>query len=153
MKKINAFYLAVGAAFVVSGCGGGIPSCDDKEVKKIVENIIINKKYSALTSNTICHQKDILGSYFTKPKDGVPEEEKCGVGSSYIKNLDFDLTNYLVESEQFATDNKSVYCEVSVDVNMNSGNPDFNYKRRHSLKIKMYEKTEDGSRRYEYNLD
>lgn len=39
MSKINLFSLAAGAAFVVSGCGGGIPSCDDGETKKIVENI------------------------------------------------------------------------------------------------------------------
>lgn len=85
------------------------------------------------------------------PKKELPEKEKCADRyAAYIKHLDFELKNYLVKSEQIAPDNRSVYCEISVNINLDSDA--LSYERKHVLHLKMYDKTENGERQFEYTV-
>jgi len=131
----------------LAGCGTGLPSCDSADAKAMTRNVL-KKEFAVGEGDTCVVKNEGLGFLALYP----PNQGACR-GGILVHDMTYELTDYLVESEEAASDGRSMNCSISTKYRLRSqsgGIDKVDGPTRFTLRY--YRTTDNGERRYEYQI-
>ena len=109
MKKLGVFVMSVVFTGMLSGCFDSTPSCDDKEVKDLLTDILKEQVLShwGMSQKEINDAKITYGTFMTEATD--KEKKKVTCKAQMTMRGDNDWIHY---TARMTDDNSHIYVEI-----------------------------------------
>jgi len=174
LKKVA---VVVQAIVFLQGCSmlSELPSCDSSEVKDVVAEVI-GADYINGSACIVTTDKGFIYSMIYDSVTAAPDASKCEEGivqmteshagndhkpvvvnikTVHVDDMVTDFSKYVIRSQEKSSDNLSIACSFSLELERKSVKADWSDSReiRKNLNLTLFKKDESGNRHYEYSWE
>ena len=174
MMGLKKAAVVVQAIVFLQGCStlSELPSCDSSEVKDVVAEVI-GADYINGSACIVTTDKGFIYSMIYDAVTAVPDASKCDEGTVqmteshagndykpvivnvktvYVDDMVSNFSKYVIRSQQKSSDNLSIACSFSLELERKSAQADWSDSReiQKKLNLTLFKKDESGNRHYEY---
>lgn len=170
MISLKKVAVVVQAIVFLQGCStlSELPPCDSSEAKDIVKevvNVSTLEAYGYVIDGSACAVRTDMMSIAVAVSDesecnesvlaGYREPYRANAKITYVDDMVTDFSKYVVRSQEKSSDDLSIACSFSLELERKSVKADWSDSReiRKNLNLTLFKKDESGNRHYEYSWE